>query len=96
MGWGGGKLKLALRAVLEQIQRLKEGFVRRSLEGRYYRLLRLLNGALLVSQGPGDNAVTLWGGFLHLLNTKLHFGLWSDKICRSAASFCCIELYGQN
>ena len=44
-----------------------------------HRLLRLLNGALLVSQGPVDNAVTLWGRILHLLYTKLHFGLWPDK-----------------
>lgn len=44
-----------------------------------HRLLRLLNGALLVSQGPGDNAGTLWGRILHLLNTKLHFVLWTDK-----------------
>lgn len=31
----GGRLELALRAILEQIQRFKEGFVRRSLDGRY-------------------------------------------------------------
>lgn len=44
-----------------------------------HRLLRLLNGVLLVSGGPGDNAVTLLGQILHLLNTELHFCWWSDK-----------------
>lgn len=47
--WG-----VTLRVVLEQIQKLREGFAGRE-------AWRAPNGALVVSGGPGDNAVTFWG-----------------------------------
>lgn len=72
VGMGGGRLKLTLRAALAQTQQLKKGFVRRSQQTCHYRLFSLFNGALLSSQGPRDNAATLWGGILHLLSTKLN------------------------
>lgn len=60
---GGGAFKLTLKGVLQQIQGLKEGFVRRLL----HRLSRLLNGALLFLKDLGtmlelsvDGFCTCW------------------------------------
>lgn len=78
-GTGRGKAQAHFKGCIGTNTKVEGGIFQEEPEKPLHRLLRLLNGALLVSLGPGDNVVTLWGQILHLLNTKLHFCLWPDK-----------------
>lgn len=75
---GGGTFKLTLKGVLQQIQRLKEGFVRRGREGCYIGSRGCVMGALLFLKDLGTMLELSEGGFCTCW-TQNCFGLRSDK-----------------
>lgn len=73
MGRGGWRAGARFKRCIGTNTKVEAGICQEEPGRLLHGLLRLCNGALLLSQGPRDKAATLWGRILHLLKTKNTF-----------------------